>query len=105
LNPFNITDKDPQTVSHPRASLFQSKNECKNTKQNNQSLYGEKQCINSISPISELAVTVPVRPSPLPYGTVPLSESPKTAQYVTIPKATFTIPDRTGTDTVQYGTI
>ena len=104
LSPFNIIiDKDPQTVSHSRASLFQLENECKKSKQNNQSLYGEKQSINSISPVSELVVTVPVRSSPLPYGTVPLSESPKPAQYVTIPNATFTIPNRT--DTIQYGTI
>jgi len=92
----------------------------KTIKQNNQSLYGEKQCINSILPtavsksllnslptvnkshISELAAAVPIHSNSIQHGTVPLSESPNTAQYVIVPKVAFTTFDHT--DVVQYGT-
>ena len=47
------------------------------------------------SHISKLVVTTPIRSNPLQYGTVPLSESPDTAQYVTVLEIAFTL---------QYGT-
>jgi hypothetical protein len=65
----------------------------KATKQNIQSLYGEKQSINSKFPIavskslldslpsvnkshiSELVVTIPIRSNSVQYDTIPLSES------------------------------
>ncbi len=108
LSPFNIIDTDSQTVLHSRA--FQSSSGyMKTVKQNNQSLYGEKQSINSKLPteiskslldslptvnksyISELVVPVPIRSNPLQYDTIPLSESPDTAQDVTIPEIAFTV--------------
>jgi hypothetical protein len=109
LSPLNIIDKDSQTVSHSRA--FQpSSDYIKTIKQNNQSLYGKKQSINSLLPtgdsksffdslptvdISELVVTVPIRSNPSQYGTEPLSKSLDTAQHVTVPEIYFTL---------QYGT-
>ena len=117
LSPFNIIDKDSQTVSHSRA-FHSSSDYMKSTKQNNQSLYGKKnkkQCINSKLPtvvskslldslptvnkshISELVVIVPIRSNSVQYDTVPLSKSLKTAQYVTVPKVAFTALDRTDT--------
>ena len=81
-----------------------------------QSLYGNKQCVNSILPtafskslldslptvnnkshISESVVTVSIRSNSVHNDIVQLSESLKTAQYVTVPKVAFTTLDRTDT--------
>ncbi len=51
---------------------------------------------------SEVVVTLPTRPNPVHYHTVPGTASPDTVQHGVVPEVAYTNVDRT--NTIQCGT-
>ncbi len=117
LSPFNIIDKDAQTVSHSRAfHFFTDHSNLPN--QGNQSLCCLNQNINPTSADNEsffffpppptephdskVVVTEPIRSNSVQCDTVPPFTIPDTVHIDTVPEVTY--PSLDNTVTVQYGT-
>ena len=117
LSPFNIIDKDAQTVSHSRAFHFFT-DRLNSPNQSNQSLYFLNQNINSTSADnksffdfpppptepqdSKVVVTEPIHSSSVKCDTIPPFTIHVTVHIDTVPEVTYSSLDNTVT--VQCGT-